>query len=225
MVRTDPIAQDKEREYHHQYYLDHLDKFTKGNKDYYQQHKAKLVLAARKRRKKYPEMVREIDLRSKQKHSETIRVRVLQHRHKYITRDRARDKAYNQVHRQSRTEYARHYRNANRAKIAQQNKQNRALVLEHYGSRCACCGEAHQEFLCVDHINGGGNQHRKLLHLMPGGQMYRWLIRNNFPEGFRLLCWNCNSSLGMRGYCPHQQEKESGGIVWPPSTTPAQMLG
>lgn len=30
-----------------------------------------------------------------------------------------------------------------------------------------------------------------------------WLIHNRFPEGFRVLCFNCNNSLGMHGYCPH----------------------
>lgn len=34
-----------------------------------------------------------------------------------------------------------------------------------------------------------------------------WLKKNNYPPGFRVLCMNCNFSLGMRGYCPHQKEK------------------
>ena len=76
-------------------------------------------------------------------------------------------------------------------------------VLTHYGGRCACCGEEIIEFLGIDHINGGGYQHRKQIH---GTSIYSWLKRNNYPEGFRVLCHNCNMALGFYGYCPHKKE-------------------
>jgi predicted transcriptional regulator len=34
--------------------------------------------------------------------------------------------------------------------------------------------------------------------------MYNWLKNHNFPSGFRVLCYNCNSSIGAWGYCPHK---------------------
>src|SRR5271157_814021 len=33
----------------------------------------------------------------------------------------------------------------------------RQQVIEMYGGKCACCDEAHQEFLQVDHVNGDGH--------------------------------------------------------------------
>lgn len=71
---------------------------------------------------------------------------------------------------------------------------------------CACCGVSYLEFLGIDHILGGGNQQRKKLFSHGGGgsKFYRWLMSNNFPPGFRVLCNNCNNSLGNFGYCPHQ---------------------
>lgn len=78
----------------------------------------------------------------------------------------------------------------------------RKLVLEHYGGKCACCGETRYEFLAIDHINGDGRIHRRSV---PGSRICRWLRKNNFPEGFRILCHNCNQSLGHYGYCPHQK--------------------
>ena len=30
-----------------------------------------------------------------------------------------------------------------------------------------------------------------------------WAIKHNFPDELRLLCHNCNFSLGAYGYCPH----------------------
>ncbi len=68
--------------------------------------------------------------------------------------------------------------------------------------KCICCGETIYEFLSIDHINGGGNKHRKEIRKNIG----EWLIKNNYPSGYRVLCHNCNSSLGHNHYCPHHPE-------------------
>lgn len=84
-------------------------------------------------------------------------------------------------------------------------KAARLKALQHYSGSvvpfCQCCSESAVEFLTFDHINGGGNQHRKQLHRE---DIVRYLTKANFPSGFRVLCQNCNSSLGFHGYCPHQ---------------------
>lgn len=88
------------------------------------------------------------------------------------------------------------------------NREKRMEVLLHYGGnppKCACCGESAFEFLVLDHISGGGNQHRKSLfgRAGAGSRMIRWIIKEEFPEGFRVLCHNCNMALAMYGRCPH----------------------
>ena len=87
------------------------------------------------------------------------------------------------------------------------NQENKEIVLAHYGHKCACngCGETRKEFLAVDHINGNGAEHRKEVYGKYLG-MWDWLIKHNFPDGFRILCHNCNCSRGFHGYCPHQIE-------------------
>lgn len=38
-------------------------------------------------------------------------------------------------------------------------------------------------------------------------RLFRWIIENNFPEGFQVLCYNCN--LGRAhcgGVCPHKSD-------------------
>lgn len=82
-------------------------------------------------------------------------------------------------------------------------QNNKIQVMNHYGPECACCGEGRIEFLTIDHVNGGGTKHRKEINKSSGSHFYKWLIDNNFPEGFRVLCFNCNCSLGFHGYCPH----------------------
>jgi hypothetical protein len=47
--------------------------------------------------------------------------------------------------------------------------------------------------LTIDHINGGGNKHRKQVGTNGGLAFYYWLKRNNYPEGFQVLCCNCQA--------------------------------
>ncbi len=86
----------------------------------------------------------------------------------------------------------------------------RLAVLSHYGGCCACCGEAEPAFLVIDHINGGGNIHRRELgNAGRGSAFYQWLRNQNYPSGYRVLCQNCNSAMGLYGKCPHQDRKQA----------------
>jgi hypothetical protein len=77
-------------------------------------------------------------------------------------------------------------------------------VITHYGSECACCGETEIRFLSIDHIEGKGNEHRRTIKRNGGNAFYHWLIDNNYPEGFRILCYNCNLGRAHNdGICPH----------------------
>jgi hypothetical protein len=78
----------------------------------------------------------------------------------------------------------------------------RLQVIQHYGPACACRSEENPHFLQIDHIDGGGNQHKKANNIA-GSRMARWLKKHNFPKGFRILCANCNFALGLYGFCPH----------------------
>jgi len=82
------------------------------------------------------------------------------------------------------------------------NKKVRLDILTHYGLVCACCGETELTFLTIDHINGGGNEHRRQLGHT---HVYDWLRANRYPKGYQTLCFNCNSAKSIQGICPHQQ--------------------
>lgn len=85
----------------------------------------------------------------------------------------------------------------------------RLEVLSYYSGgkpRCDCCGEERIEFLGMDHMDGGGAKHRASLKT----SIYRFLKKNNYPPRFRVLCHNCNQSLGQYGYCPHKTKPEYG---------------
>lgn len=81
-------------------------------------------------------------------------------------------------------------------------KQCRLEAIAHYGGKCKCCGEDRHEFLSFDHINGGGSKERQQTNLS-GADFARKLKKLGWPDYIRLLCHNCNLSLGFYGYCPH----------------------
>lgn len=99
------------------------------------------------------------------------------------------------------------------ADSASRNRTIREEAINAYGKICICCGESEIEFLTVDHIAGGGRKHRQ--EVGSGTKFYRWLKVNNYPDGFQILCMNCNWSKGRLGCCPHDYsyEKVSYGIV------------
>lgn len=78
---------------------------------------------------------------------------------------------------------------------------NREAVFDYYGRVCACCGIT--ERLTIDHVDGGGTQHRRDLfgHDSSGSAMYYWLVKNNFPAGYQVLCIRCNCSKGAGAAC------------------------
>ena len=83
------------------------------------------------------------------------------------------------------------------------NQRNK--VLDAYGNRCACCGETKREFLAIDHVNNDGSGERKKVK----NKMVQYIIQQGYPKDkYRVLCHNCNSSIGFYGYCPHKVPQE-----------------
>jgi hypothetical protein len=92
----------------------------------------------------------------------------------------------------------------NRDKNIQSRRNLRIDVLKHYSGHtpcCGCCGENELIFLVMDHVNGGGNAHTKEHGIIV---LYWWLKKNNYPEGFQVLCHNCNFAKHILGICLHQ---------------------
>lgn len=79
--------------------------------------------------------------------------------------------------------------------------EQKLQVFQHYGGAiCSCCAVIGLEFLSLDHVNNNGNKDPD-----SGGKLYRRLIKENFPPGFRVLCHNCNLGRHINGgVCPHK---------------------
>jgi hypothetical protein len=78
-------------------------------------------------------------------------------------------------------------------------KRLRLEILAAYGNQCNVCGQRQEAYLEIDHINGGGNIHRKTK-----GQegVYSDIKNRGFPKDeFQVLCANCHLAK-TRGYDP-----------------------
>lgn len=111
----------------------------------------------------------------------------------------------------------RRWESKNREHVLQQARdyqQRRKVALRReifdvYGDYCECCEEDHQEFLVLDHLKKVPIDHfNSRTGLRIGGtQLYAKIKKEGFPDHYRVLCWNCNASIGLHGYCPHEREK------------------
>lgn len=135
---------------------------------------------------------------------------------KHKEEENLRQKMYNKSHKKERTENQKlNRKDPQKMKKQYDNnkKWRKELKLEifiHYGGnapKCACCGEPIYEFLTLDHINNDGGKHRKELNpkKQSSTTYYVWIKQNNYPEGYQILCMNCNFGKRMNnGICPHK---------------------
>jgi hypothetical protein len=123
-----------------------------------------------------------------------------------------RKERYVETHRVQINDYAKKYREKHpekRKEYRDRYRRNLKIeVISHYCDeeiKCVCCGETILEFLTIDHINNNGAEHRRRV----GPNIYNWLKKNNYPNGYQVLCMNCNWGKRVNGgICPHKDEKK-----------------
>ncbi len=121
-----------------------------------------------------------------------------------VPRQREERKADPEIHRRE----ARDAYRKNPAKFRTRQKvyreQVKLEVLSRYGGVCRCCGEDEPVFLSMDHINGDGAKARKHTKAS-GASLYKWIQKNDYPDGFQVLCYNCNLAKRTGDECPHRR--------------------
>lgn len=124
----------------------------------------------------------------------------------------------------ARARSSRNWREKSEEKLAKRNATRRdtkehkirwakdkMACLEHYSGgtpHCNGCGIENVEVLTIDHIHEDGAAHRKEI----GQSVQRWLIANKFPEGFQVLCWNCNHAKHRYGAIPRYTHRSLTGV-------------
>jgi len=135
---------------------------------------------------------------------------------KHKERIRKQNRIHNAIHREEINRKARLYHHAHREECNQRSKANYAAhrqerktyqrersqqlkleVFSHYSGgtpKCAHCGIEDIDILELDHIDNNGAKERRAISTTQGGgyAFYIRLKRNNYPEGYQVLCSNCN---------------------------------
>jgi hypothetical protein len=169
------------KQYAKEYYEKNKEKIKESQKEYRKEYDQRLEVI--QRRKEWQKKYREKNKDNRKEYYKKNRKSILK---KYRVYDKKRMatkewKDYHKKYYENNKEYFKEY-------MAGVHIEEKRKVFEHYGNKCVLCGQDNKDFLTIDHINGGGNEHRKEV----GSNIYYWLVKNDFPEGFRVLCYNCN---------------------------------
>lgn len=125
-------------------------------------------------------------------------------KHAQLYKERARENYQNNKERRRKAQLKWNQKNKEKLETYSRewHQKRRKICIDRLGGKCTCCGESHYVFLAIDHINNDGWKIRR-----PKGpgriSIYAWLIRNDFPSGFQILCHNCNMAKAILGKCPH----------------------
>lgn len=130
----------------------------------------------------------------------------------HAAKERKRRAANPERYRQShRAWYDGHREQAADAKKRSHRKLKDQVFGAYGGYLCTCCGETEPSMLTIDHINGDGAAHRKRVSRtkhygsMTSVTVYHLLRDQGFPDGYQVLCYNCNISKHRNGnVCGHQ---------------------
>ena len=149
-------------------------------------------------------------------------------------------------YKRDRNEYMKEWRKNNHEQFLAVQRSNygkvRLEALQHYSGKeapdCRCCGESELDFLQIDHTKGDGAAHRREIGMAQGigeqkqrvniggnGLPY-WLKKNGWPEGFQVLCANCNYSKRIGKYCVHELKRglDMDGNAIPPEYYPQPVV-
>lgn len=128
---------------------------------------------------------------------------------KYTQNNKEKINKYKEENKEKIAKYKVDYHNRNKDKIYRRKRDwNRALkikVLTYYSifttkPMCAIpgCLISDPDMLCLDHIDNDGAKHRKEINKT---NIYPWIIKNNYPPGFQVICHNHNFKKELLSHC------------------------
>lgn len=92
------------------------------------------------------------------------------------------------------SQYSKSHRCDRRQQNVEYRRRKKQEVFSHYCSgvpQCQRCGCDNLCTLSIDHIDGNGAQHRSDEGVKAGSNFYQWLKKQGYPDGFQVLCMNC----------------------------------
>jgi hypothetical protein len=190
----------------HDYYIKHKEEISKKHREYYLKHREERIAKVFEYRKNNPEAVKErcrkYAIKNKDKIKEYKELRK-ERRNELARRDRRLNPEKYAALRSRRDkvkakETRKLYAQTHKEKINNWKRlshlKDKILAFYVYSDgtmKCSLCNSPNFSCLGLDHINGGGTHHRTT-NPMANNNIYRLVMLQGFPEGYRLLCQNCN---------------------------------
>ena len=97
--------------------------------------------------------------------------------------------------RESVSKWRKDHPELNKSRTRDSHTEAKQQVLSHYGkggiTQCCWkdCSVTDLDMLTLDHINNDGAEKRRAGE-PKGHELYWWLKRMSYPDGFQTLCWN-----------------------------------
>lgn len=114
-----------------------------------------------------------------------------------------RSSYYKKYYWRNREKFVKYSRSKNVKKRNKKRYQKLKMkVLSFYSNgelKCKCCSDNRYCFLTIDHIVP---VIKKLGARENTGFLYHRLLKHNFPNGFQVLCMNCNKLKNTKVKCP-----------------------
>ena len=115
-----------------------------------------------------------------------------------------RKKNKDKVNRYNRRWWNREYAENEKFRLKQSLRQvllkekKKEAIINYYGGKCVECGISDKDVLTIDHINSESPKIFRGNVRITGSEFYSYLIKNDLPSGFQVLCFNCNYKKYLR---------------------------
>jgi hypothetical protein len=139
-------------------------------------------------RERHPDRVRASIYRYRLKNPNVQRLASKRYKEKYPERIKESSHKY-ELEKRDKEKHSRQYK-----KRRYEYKYECFKYYSNETMKCARCGIGIFDVLTIDHINGGGRKMAREIGIgdgKGGHRLYIYLVKNNFPDGFRVLCFNC----------------------------------
>ena len=195
MVQTEEERKQKEREY----YQNHKEDYRRRGKEWNEKNRERLNELSRLRRLKDPEKFKKYQKEWMEKNPNKVKVSQKKYYHNNKEARLVNSQKWINENPERYQKRSQDYRDSHKKQFQKRNMDRRFLVLSHYSKIisksnipiCGNCGLTKIEFLHIDHIIGRKNTDEPK-HLRGCSNLINYLIRENFPKDYQILCGNCN---------------------------------
>jgi hypothetical protein len=176
-----------------------IEKKRANEKKYREKNRDKINQKSRERRLKNPVKFREYQKKWQKNNKDKVKESQKKYYHNNKETRKQNSKKWEVENRERYLKRAKTYNITHKEDKQLWHQQRRLSILTHYSLKiskskipiCANCESNDIDFLHIDHIIGRKNTDEPK-HLRGGSGLIGYLIKNNYPKNYQVLCGNCN---------------------------------